>query len=177
MQTSSPEPQDPYRAPQAEITSVLVSSSLADRWIRLAASLIDAVIGLIVMAPLMFLGGYWQTAHDASRVGGIAFMPLGTTLLWAAIGFVVFALLQGYPLHASGQTWGKKILSIRIVDLQGRKPPLSELLLKRYLPTHVIVSIPCLGTIYALVDSLMIFREDHRCLHDHIAGTRVVKVE
>ena len=75
----------------------------------------------------------------------------------------------------TGQTWGKKLLSLKIVDLQGNKPSLADLLLKRYLPTHAIANLPCLGLIYVLVDSLMIFRADQRCVHDLIAGTRVVK--
>jgi hypothetical protein len=29
--------------------------------------------------------------------------------------------------------------------------------------------------LFHLVDALYIFREDQRCLHDHIAGTRVVR--
>lgn len=166
MTTPPPIPQAPYRGPETD---------LADRWLRLAAVLIDGFIALVVMVPLMFMGGYWEAAFEAGRSGGFGFLPLGTTLLWAAVGFVVFALIQGYPLHENGQTWGKKLLSIRIVDLQGNKPPLVDLLLKRYLPTHAIANIPCLGFIYALVDSLMIFRQDQRCLHDLIAGTRVVK--
>ena len=32
------------------------------------------------------------------------------------------------------------------------------------------------GTIYGLVDVLMIFRASRRCLHDHIADTIVVTV-
>lgn len=177
MNTPPPVPQDPYRSPEADLAAGWggAPSDLADRWLRLAAVLIDGFIALVVMVPLMLMGGYWEAAFEAGRSGGFGFMPLGTTLLWAAIGFVVFALIQGYPLHARGQTWGKKLLSIRIVDLQGGKPSLSDLLLKRYLPTHAIVNVPCLGFVYALVDALMIFRQDQRCLHDLIAGTRVVK--
>ncbi len=177
MQVPPPVPQDPYRSPDADLVFVhgLPTPDLADRWLRLAAVLIDGFIGLVVVVPLMFAGGYWEAAFEAGRAGGLGFMPLGTTLLWAAIGFGLFALIQGYPLHASGQTWGKKLLSIRIVDLQGNKPALTDLLIKRYLPTQAIANVPCLGFIYVLVDSLMIFRQDQRCLHDLIAGTRVVK--
>jgi uncharacterized RDD family membrane protein YckC len=39
----------------------------------------------------------------------------------------------------------------------------------------IIGAIPYLGGIYGLVDALFIFRDDRRCVHDHIAGTRVVK--
>ena len=102
-------------------------------------------------------------------------MPLGTMVLWAVIGLAIFAVIHSYPLHENGQTWGKKLLSIRIVDLQGNKPPLTDLLLKRYLPTHAMANVPCVGGLYALVDSLMIFRQDQRCLHDLIASTRVVR--
>ena len=178
MQTPPSMPEhDPYASPDALVAPPPSTGGheLADRWVRLAAVLIDAAIALVVMVPLMLMGGYWQAAFEAGKSGGFGFMPLGTTLLWAVVGFVVFALVQGYPLHARGQTWGKKLLSIRIVDLQGHTPPLADLLLKRYLPTHAIVNIPCVGGLYALVDALMIFRQDQRCLHDLIAGTRVVK--
>ncbi|MBD9468286.1 RDD family protein [Pseudoxanthomonas sp. PXM01] len=167
---------DPYSTPAAHLAPPPTEDhDLADRWARLAAVLIDVVIAMIVMAPLMWVGGYWQAAFEAGQAGGFGFMPLGTTMLWAAIGFVLFVLIQGYPLHESGQTWGKKLLSIKIVDLQGDKLPLMDLLLKRYLPTHAIVNVPCVGGLYALVDALMIFRQDRRCLHDLIAGTRVVR--
>ena len=170
---------DPYRTPDAHLVppSSGDGPELADRWARLAAALIDGVIALAVTLPLMLVSGYWRAAFEAGRSGGYGFMPVGTLVLWAVIGFVLFALIQGYPLHASGQTWGKKLLSIRIVDLEGRKPPLVDLLLKRYLPTHAIVNVPCVGGLYALVDSLMIFRQDQRCLHDLIAGTRVVRAD
>jgi len=35
-------------------------------------------------------------------------------------------------------------------------------------------AIPFIGNIIALVDPLMIFGDERRCLHDHIAGTKVI---
>lgn len=176
MQAPPPMPQEPYRTPEADIAA-LPGTGLdpAIRALRLVAVLIDWTLSMVLMVPLMFMGGFWEAAFEAGRSGGFGLMPLGTTLMWAAIGFLLFVLIQGYPLQLWGQTWGKKLLSLKIVDLQGNKPPLADLLLKRYLPTHAIANVPCLGLIYVLVDSLMIFRADQRCVHDLIAGTRVVK--
>jgi uncharacterized RDD family membrane protein YckC len=47
-------------------------------------------------------------------------------------------------------------------------PVLALLLLNRI--------VPLLGLIVAPVDVLFIFRNDHRCLHDLIADTKVVKI-
>jgi uncharacterized RDD family membrane protein YckC len=74
----------------------------------------------------------------------------------------------------SGQTWGKKWLKVKIVDLQGRKPHFARLLFLRYAPTRIVAITPIAGPWIALVDDLLIFREDKRCIHDHLAGTRVV---
>lgn len=176
MHAPPPMPQDPYRNTDADVASLSAAGlDPADRALRLVAALIDGVIAMVLIVPLMFMGGFWEAAFEAGRSGGFGLMPLGTTVMWAVIGFVLFVLIQGYPLQMTGQTWGKKLLSLKIVDLQGDKPALANLLLKRYLPTHVIGQVPCVGLIYILVDSLMIFRADQRCLHDLIAGTRVVK--
>jgi uncharacterized RDD family membrane protein YckC len=176
MRTPSPT-EDPYRSPEADLAPPLESAGIdnADRWSRLAAVLIDGAISMAVMFPLMYVSGVWDEALKAGRSSAFGVMPLGTTLLWAVIGLGLFVLIQGYPLHTKGQTWGKKALSIKVVDMQGGKPSFATLLFKRYMPTGVIANIPCVGTLYVLVDSLMIFRQDQRCLHDLIAGTRVVR--
>jgi uncharacterized RDD family membrane protein YckC len=43
--------------------------------------------------------------------------------------------------------------------------------------SKLIGSVPYLGTVFHLADCLFIFREDRRCIHDHIAGTRVVRYQ
>ena len=41
----------------------------------------------------------------------------------------------------------------------------------------LICMVPMVGGIYGIVDILLIFRADCRCIHDFIAGTRVVQAE
>jgi uncharacterized RDD family membrane protein YckC len=101
----------------------------------------------------------------------------GKQALWQVIGFAVFVAVQGYPLATAGQTWGKRLLKLKIVDLEGRKPSLLKLLAVRYFANRVIVAIPLVGPLYSIADPLIIFGKDRRCLHDHIAGTRVVVAE
>ncbi|MGN7725454.1 RDD family protein [Luteimonas sp. 22616] len=148
---------------------------LAGRWARLGAAIIDGIIMLAVVMPVMYMGGYMQAATAAAQAGEQ--VPFGTTLMWAVIGFVIFVVVQGFPLNATGQTWGKKALKIKIVDLAGNKPPLGRLLGLRYLPIQVASNVPMIGPVLALVDVLLIFRNDRRCGHDLIAGTRVVHVD
>ena len=38
-----------------------------------------------------------------------------------------------------------------------------------------VTMVPFIGGVYALVDCLLIFRASHKCLHDNIADTIVVK--
>jgi uncharacterized RDD family membrane protein YckC len=78
------------------------------------------------------------------------------------------------PLANQGQTWGKKLLKMKIVDLSGNLPDFGRLLLLRYGIGAVISIVPVLGSFYWIVDALFIFRGDRRCIHDLLAGTRVV---
>lgn len=166
------DPQNPYQSPQSPLTAHNGGDQeLADRGVRLVAAIIDGIIMMAILFPLMFLGGYFDAVMDAARTGQ---QPYLQQIGWGIGGLLLFFAVQYLPLSQSGQTWGKKVMKIKIVDLDGNKPDLLTLLGKRYLFQNGIGLIPCLGALISLVDILMIFREDRRCLHDQIAGTRVV---
>ncbi|MBB3343533.1 RDD family protein [Luteimonas sp. RC10] len=164
---------NPYQAPAAELQGE-TDEVLAERGTRLGAAVIDGLIGLAIMTPVMWLGGYWSAAMAAAQRGEQ--VGFGLQLLWMGIGLLMFAAIHAWPLHVGGQTWGKRWLGIRIVTLDGRPVTLARALFARYFPLQVVGGIPCLGALAVLVSVCMIFRKDRRCGHDFVAGTRVVKV-
>ncbi|MBN8738938.1 MAG: hypothetical protein BGP24_13450 [Lysobacterales bacterium 69-70] len=168
------EQQNPYASPTSQVMEPesTAPGQPAGRGVRLGAAILDTLLALAVMLPLQWFGGYFAAAVAAGKSGQT--VPWTLQLLWGGISLAVFVAMQGWPLHESGQTWGKRALSIRIVDLAGEKPPFWRLLALRYFPLQIVVLIPVVGLIVALVNPLLIFRADRRCLHDHIAGTRVV---
>jgi uncharacterized RDD family membrane protein YckC len=115
---------------------------------------------------------------DLGRLYALTLKGGRPDLAWKAkialISFTVYCVLNAYPLSRSGQSWGKRMLGLKIVDLQGRQPGLLRLLGLRYGLGRLIGLVPVLGYWFALVDDCFIFREDRRCVHDFIAGTRVV---
>ncbi len=126
---------------------------LASRWIRLGAALIDGLIGAVPYALTVM-----DTLPEAVRFLGIA----------ALLALVVY---QIYSVGTRGQTIGKRLLGIRVVlkdtDVNGG---FKANVLKRGLITGLLNFIPG----FFIVDSLFIFREDRRCLHDFIGGTSVI---
>ena len=144
-----------------------VSPVLLDLLLTISIAL-SLLILLVILIPLMVMGGYFSGFMTGQQPG------MATQLMWAALGFVIFVLVQGYPLSQSGQTWGKKALKMKIVDLDGRQPSFATLIAKRYLPVQAISAVPVVGGLFGLVNVLFIFREDRRCIHDLIAGTQVV---
>lgn len=167
------EEQNPYRGPESAVAVQAADTDLAGHGERLAAALIDGLIAISVILPAMWFGGFFKTVMEAATTG--AQPPFGLTLTWEIIGFAIFLAIQGYPLYAWGQTWGKRVLGIRIVALDGSRVPFVSLIVLRYLPTNVVALVPFVGNLLVLIDILLIFRRDRRCGHDLIAGTRVVK--
>ncbi|ROU06780.1 RDD family protein [Lysobacter enzymogenes] len=166
------DPQNPYQSPQSPLIAPSGGEQeLADRGIRLVAAIIDGVILMVLLVPLMFIGGYMEAVMQAAQTGQ---QPYGLQIAWGVGALLLFFAVQYLPLSQNGQTWGKKVMKIKIVDQDGNKPDLVTLMGKRYLFQNGIGLIPCLGGLISLVDILMIFRQDRRCLHDQIAGTRVV---
>ena len=59
-----------------------------------------------------------------------------------------------------------------------RPPSLARIVLLRALPlmiAGVLLSFVPPGNIVLLIDGVVIFGHERRCLHDYIAGTKVVK--
>jgi len=100
----------------------------------------------------------------------VSLVAKNPVLFLAAI--CAFAVLQMFLLSRDGQSVGKRVLGIKIVknDTEVNGGFVSNVLL-RVIVNTVLSFIP----FYTLVDILLIFREDRRCIHDMIAGTRVVE--
>ena len=145
----------------------------ASRWLRLGAILLDSFIGCIVALPgtaLLLAGGIFTRSSQPN----LALMVPGFLVL----GIATLALLavQIYLLSTRGQTIGKRLLAIRIVCfVDETNPGFVKAFLLRVFVNGLIGAVPIIGLVYWLVDICFIFRDDRRCLHDLIAGTKVVK--
>lgn len=128
----------------------------ASRVSRLAAFLIDVAFGLAAYYPLLGTGtdGYSSTS-----------ITVGALLC------VLLTTAQTILLTRSGQTLGKRAVRIRIVRIDtGENGGFITNVLMRTLLNWILCFIP----FYGLVDTALIFRGDRRCVHDHLARTRVV---
>ena len=164
-------PANPYAAPVARVQDVASGDAMAkaSRGARLAAVLLDAVpIIAIAIATAILLPAL-------GRGGNGAMPPWGMVVLAVAgISVVAFAIYQLVMLHRHGQTFGKKLMGIRIVRKDGSRAGLGRIFWLRYFVPGVIGNIPLLGVLFALADPLFIFGEEKRCLHDLFADTIVV---
>lgn len=161
---------NPYQTPKSNLMRADDPATvLAGRGQRFIAAMVDGVLSLVVMIPVMMMLGMFNYIEKGQEP------PFVLTVVAASIGFAVFVALHYMLLVRNGQTIGKKLLSIRIADLEGNKPAIGTILFKRYLPISIMGLIPVIGQVLPLIDLLFIFRKDRRCVHDLIAGTQVVR--
>ena len=95
-------------------------------------------------------------------------------------GLIGFGLVIGVfvynciLLSRNGQTIGKRTLNIKIVRSNGEAVTLSRVIFLRWLPVALMGAIPIIGRFIGLADSLVIFGNEKRCIHDYIADTIVI---
>jgi uncharacterized RDD family membrane protein YckC len=161
----------PPRASVADSNQIEGDEELAGRGQRLAAAIIDALILALLLWPYITMSGYWERAMSGQE-------EMSDLLQLSLVSLIVFVVVHGYLLHRYGQTIGKRFLGIRIVSASdGELVSVGKIFGLRYVPIQIAGLLPVVGNILPLVDVLFIFREDRRCLHDFIAGTKVVKVK
>ena len=140
---------------------------------RFFANMIDGFYVLAAMA----LG---LVAIFASAAMGLIDMPVpGQNWIDPAIIFIfsffpIVAMIVQWNLIATrGQSIGKFVLCIRMITMDGRLPGFVHgVVLRDWSRAILGAFIPFFG----LIDVLFIFSDSKRCIHDYIAGTRVVQV-
>ncbi|RYD23627.1 MAG: RDD family protein [Verrucomicrobiaceae bacterium] len=168
---------NPYATPETDPTPPFLADAeplvLASRGQRFIGSLVDGMVGLVIMVPITM--GFQQAGMINSWMD-LGLMDEGHWLLLSAIHFLIYMAVQWHFLISTGQSIGKKLVRTRIVTMDGRKPAMTCLVARREGFSTAIGMIPVVGEYLILVDALFVFRQDRRCLHDLVAGTQVVKI-
>jgi uncharacterized RDD family membrane protein YckC len=157
---------NPYEAPEgmgeAPVRVSYGEQALAGPVARLGAHFVDGLIALAIYLP-MFLAVF-MGEPDSGFVGIAAMI--------SAVGILVLLVYQLRLLSREGQTIGKRVMKVRVVMYDdGSNPGFGRAVGLRLFVNGLIGIVPG----YALVDVLFIFGAERRCLHDFIAGTKVVE--
>tara|TARA_B100001029_G_scaffold178219_2_gene184481 strand:+ start:24055 stop:24612 length:558 start_codon:yes stop_codon:yes gene_type:complete len=162
---------------------------LAERSQRFFAFFIDAIFsfGVNFIIPLF-----------------LSFFSIMSPNVLSIISLLIVIIIQGNFLIKDGQTIGKRLISIRIIDSNTLEiPSIKNIFIIRYL---LVWQVPNLLSIFfinannfelsssnpsfttsesiisfialmVLVQTLLIFKSDRRCGHDILSGTVVEKIE
>jgi uncharacterized RDD family membrane protein YckC len=145
---------------------------LASRGTRFGAVILDNLLYAGCMVPAGILLAVMIQANPIRALEDMwtFAMPVALGML-AMLGLAIY---QWYLIATTGQTLGKKWLGIKIVKMDGGDVDFVSGVVLRSWVIGFIGMVPYIGGCVGLLDALWIFGEEHRCLHDHIAGTKVV---
>ena len=96
---------------------VVQENELASRITRLGAAMLDGILVWLVFGPILYLNHYYQLASQLAPQNVGLFEGIGMNVL----GEVAFLAINGYTLATRGQTIGKLIGKIQIVDFNSSK--------------------------------------------------------
>ena len=129
-------------------------------WIRVAASLIDTGLFLLVLAPILtaiYGPDYWTDTNFSAGILGLLL-----NYLFPAIAVVLFWVYRS-------ATPGKMAFNLTIVDATTGENPSTGQLVGRYVGYYVSMLPMFLGIIWVGID------KRKQGLHDKLAGTVVIR--
>ena len=129
-------------------------------WIRVAASIIDSIILVLVTSPILYSIYGKEYFKSEGLVAG--YWDVIITWIFPAIAVIVFWIYKS-------ATPGKMIMGIKIIDMKTGNPPSPSQSIIRYLGYYVSMIPLMLGIIWVAFD------EKKQGWHDKLAGTVVIK--
>jgi uncharacterized RDD family membrane protein YckC len=174
-----------FAAPRAEVADQIEGETglvEAGRGDRFLAALIDGIVpALMACLVIAAVAVPAYERYQQQHVPGIEPPPLGSghhlLAAWAWVGglaFFGYAIYSVALLYLYGQTFGKRVMNIRVVRTGGERVTFARFVFLRWLPLALARGVPLIGLLVWPLDVLLIFRDSRRCLHDDIADTRVV---
>jgi len=180
---TTPAPPNPYAPPAAGLDteaprplSAAEVDRLASRWQRLGGALFDGLLYFVATIPCYF--GLPDGFASLKRPHSNPFVLFTSTGTWGLVGGVLVAALtiaHWTLLAKRGQTIGKIVAGTRVVRSDDARAGFLHAVVLRVWPVEIASRVPVLQ-FTTFVDVLFIFGASRRCLHDRIAGTKVVKV-
>ena len=187
MPAVPPLPSAPVLA-AAPVRPAVDTSDLASRGTRTGAAFVNAFIyfmstipgsvamsrKLIELNPELAKGGF-------PRFDQLDLAPVIGSVVWVWAGILGAIVLQAIVIALRGQNLGKMMFGARVVRVSDGQPAgfLQGALLRFLLPVAIVIFLNLttlvLGFVFLAVDYCFMFREDQRCLHDLMAGTKVVR--
>ena len=149
------------------MTTIESSRPYAGVWPRFTALVADIVLMSCLFFPVTrIVKGTWvMSTPDHEWVRG-RFVSDPLCLSFLVVMFLYFVLLEGL----AGATVGKRLLHLRVVDLNGGRAGLIRSLIRNAL--RVIDGLPTMGLVGAI---LIVVTAERTRVGDLIAGTRVVR--
>jgi uncharacterized RDD family membrane protein YckC len=168
-----------YAPPKSAVKDVGGDETLesASRAARLAAVMLDGLLGFVWFTPA-YIANFATIAQQSRGNPAMVWINLAKTGGWfylGLLGALIVLAIDLTLLARNGQTIGKKLLGIKVVRVDGSPVSLFRVFFLRYVCNTLLTLIPLFGSLYSLVDCLMIFSESRRTVHDRIADTIVIK--
>ncbi len=170
-------PDNPYAAPRSRIGAGpggpgSGDAPLAGRFSRLAARVVDQVLVMGAIFPAAIGAGFLGETADAGTGGGemTLLVLVGASLL--LLGWLVVTNLR--LMSNEGQTVGKRMCKVRVLQVDGSPLPLGRWIGMRTVLPGAFSAVPYVGGVFGLINALAIFGVEKRCVHDHLAGSKVV---
>ncbi|MDF1826299.1 MAG: RDD family protein [Verrucomicrobiales bacterium] len=137
---------------------------------RLLGALVDVSIFLaVVLGPAIAIDGVDAVFDEKTDLSSTALIAVG-------VSFLVLAITQLVLISRRGQSLGKVFAKTRIhLEATGEQAGFLNAILLRSFVGGLPTNIPLIGMVYWLVDCCFVFRSDHRCIHDLIGGTIVLR--
>lgn len=178
----------PDGAPPVISAPVVDTTGLASHGARTGAALINAVIYVLAITPGLVLTTTRLIKQNPQITQGSFLRPadiniagMENSIAWIYAGLGMAMVVQVLLIALRGQNVGKLFVGARVVRASDGLPAgLLAAGFRRYVVPVVLIFLlnslfPFLGFLFLLVDYGFMFRADRRCLHDLIAGTKVVK--
>lgn len=163
---------NPFAPPQSVVHDVSDPRDqmvLADRGVRLGASILDGLIfaGMVYLPLILGTGAGVILTGDVPRPTPALIVGGGLAL----VGMAIWAWLNIKFVLENGQSIAKRLLGIKVVRTDGSPITLGRIFWLR----NVVNSLISLVPLYGIIEVLFIFSENRQCLHDKLADTLVIK--